>query len=98
MAIGVSEKVQRAVRLSDRSREIFVALERQIGETSAGKQLTLCPERAGTAGPEYSIFFRSDTALAAQMLPYLSRRHPRSEIRLELAPGCTPLPVAARDW
>ena len=98
MAVGVSEKVQRAVRLSDRSREIFVALERQIGETSAAKQLTLCPERAGTAGPEYSIFFRSDTALAAQMLPYLSRRHPQSEIRMEPTPGCTPLPVAARDW
>ncbi len=98
MAVGVEEKVERAVRLSDRSREIFLALEKQIGETSPGKQLTLCPEKAGTAGPEYSIFFRSDTALAAQMLPYLSRRHPQREIRMEPAPGCTPLPVAARDW
>jgi len=98
MAVGVMEKVERAVRLSERSREIFIALERQIGETPPGEQLTLCPERAGTAGPEYSIFFRSDTALAAQMVPYLSRRHPEREIRMEPMPGCTPLPVGARKW
>jgi hypothetical protein len=98
MAFGVKEKVELAIRLSDRSREIFAALERQIGETSPGKQLTLCPEREGAAGPEYSIFFRSDTALAAQMLPYLSGRHAGREIRMEPTPDCTPLPVAARDW
>jgi len=96
MAIGVKEKVDLAVRLSARSREIFVALDRQIGETPPGKQLTFCAEVTPSREPEYSIFFRSDPALAAQMLPYLSRRHPEREIRMAPTPDCTPLPVGPR--
>lgn len=98
MAVGVEEKVDLAVRLAARSREIFIALERQIGETPRAAPLTLCPERDGAAGPEYSIFFRSDTALAVQMIPYLSQRHPERQIRMESTRDCTPLPVEARRW
>jgi hypothetical protein len=98
MAVGVEEKVDLAVRLAARSREIFIALERQIGETPRAEPLTFCPERDGAAGPEYSLFFRSDTALAVQMIPYLSRRHPEKRIRMESTRDCTPLPVEARRW
>ncbi len=97
MAVGVEEKVDLAVRNAARSRQIFVALERQIGEMPRAEPLILCPERAGAAGPEYSIFYRSDTALAVQMIPYLSWRHPERQIRMESTRDCTLLPIEARD-